>query len=148
MYSSMLKEKKREKKIQKIINAKTPLYNNYRMATVTLTKMLVDAMANNSAIKYVSKNMVLGPNVANITGIERPLNHPYGIPRTCYYLNLRDAHSPFYVDQNVYSYELNQENNLKTVLIGDGAVGKTSMLISYANNDFPRGLLLFLTYLF
>ena len=36
------------------------------------------------------------------------------------------------------NYGMENKRNIKIVVLGDGAVGKTSLLLSYLTNDFPN----------
>jgi Ras-related C3 botulinum toxin substrate 1 len=54
----------------------------------------------------------------------------YGIPSSAMYIDLVP------IDQYAYKYNGGLPN-IKTVLVGDGATGKTCMLISYTTNSFP-----------
>ncbi len=38
---------------------------------------------------------------------------------------------------NMATKQLGRERHLKCVVVGDGTVGKTCMLVSYATNKFP-----------
>lgn len=38
----------------------------------------------------------------------------------------------------VTNYGMENKKNIKIVVLGDGAVGKTTLLLSYLTNDFPN----------
>ena len=52
-------------------------------------------------------------------------------------INPEHQYPPTGLISNEKMYTLQTEQRLKCVLLGDGAVGKTSLIVSYTTNGYP-----------
>jgi hypothetical protein len=60
IYAGLLCDEANEKKMSKILSVKSPLYNNYKIATIELHKMLLTEMDDTPHLKEKFQNFVIG----------------------------------------------------------------------------------------